>query len=110
MQLTGAQYERIARLLQVLNALLIHGRAGLQVARAAARFRTLHTVYVRLNRWGVPKRVWAQLLDGEPATAGLDGTIIKLQLGRRGSAEKGAPGDRPLAQGPDDCAAPADAR
>ena len=67
------------------------------MARAAGPLRPWHTVYMRLNRWakrGVLERVWAELmrerlLEGGPAAASLDSTIIKLHPDGAGAPKKG---------------------
>ena len=98
MELTNAQYERIAPLLprprgnavlpqkQVLNALLYMAEQGCKWRALPARFGPWHTVYMRLNRWakaGVLERVFQALLSEQPAAQGwtelsLDSTIIQL--------------------------------
>ena len=76
MELSDAQYERIAPLLpkprgslsiphrQALNALLYIAKEGCSWRALPERFGNWHTVYVRLNRWakrGVLERVLGEL-------------------------------------------------
>ena len=110
MELTDAQYERIAPYLpqpsghtklphrQVLNALLYVAEQGCKWRALPESFGPWHTVYQRLNRWakrGVLERVFAELQRDQMAgrhrcrwTA-----LIKCQWG----AEKTS--DRALARG-----------
>ena len=108
MELTDAQYERIAPLLpkprgslniphrQALNALLYVAKEGCTWRGLPERFGNWHTVYVRVNRWakrGVLERVFAELqgdqlqsLDLEALS--LDSTIIKLHADGSGALRK----------------------
>ena len=76
MEITAAQYERIAPALpvqrgnvklsnlQVLNAILYVAEQGCQWRGLPARFGNWHTVYTRMNRWsknGVLDRVFEHL-------------------------------------------------
>ena len=109
MELTDAQYERVAPLLpkprgkltiperQVLNALLYIAEHGCKWRGLPERFGHWHTIYMRLNRWakaGVLARVLAELqqellaeLDWD--TLCLDSTIIKLHPDAAGAPQKG---------------------
>ncbi len=98
MQLTGAQFERIAPYLpqpsghtkagqrQVVDALLYLAKEGCSWRALPERFGNWHTIYVRLNRWarqGVLERVLAELQRDQIAgldtsVLSLDSTIIKL--------------------------------
>lgn len=111
MELTDAQYERIAPLLptprgsyriphrQVLNALLFVAKEGGTWRCLPERFGNWHTIYVRLNRWakrGVLERVFEELqrdrLESLTLDAlSLDSTIIKLHADGSGARRKGGP-------------------
>ena len=109
MELTDAQYERIAPMLpkprgslniphrQALNALLYVAKEGCTWRGLPEHFGNWHTVYVRVNRWakrGVLERVFGELqrdqlesLDLEALS--LDSTIIKLHADASGALRKG---------------------
>ena len=108
MELTDAQYERIAPLLpkprgslriphrQALNALLYLAKEGCSWRALPERFGPWHTVYMRMNRWaraGVLERVWAELEREQPPEEGetlsLDSTIIKLHPDASGAPRRG---------------------
>ena len=111
MELSDAQYERIAPLLpkprgslsiphrQALNALLYVAKEGCSWRGLPERFGNWHTVYVRLNRWaklGVLKRVLGELQHDHVGsltleTLSLDSTIIKLHADGSGACRKGGP-------------------
>ena len=108
MELTDAQYERIAPLLlntrgslnlphrQALNALRYVATAGCTWRGLPERFGHGHTVYVLVNRWakrGVLERVFAELprdqsqsLDRDVLS--LDSAIIKLHADESGARRK----------------------
>ena len=108
MELTDAQYERIAPLLprprgslliphrQALNALLYVAKEGCTWRGLPAHFGNWHTVYVRLNRWakrGVLERVFGELQRDQMASRhlvalSLDSTIIKLHADGSGARRK----------------------
>ena len=118
MELTDAQYERIAPLLpkprgsltiphrQALNALLYVGKEGCTWRGLPPRFGNWHTVYVRVNRWakrGVLERVWRELQGDQGAARhlealSLDSTIIKLHAAGSGAPRKRG-GKRSAARG-----------
>ena len=109
MQLTDAQFERIAPYLprpsghtkvgqrQVLDALLYLAKEGCSWRALPERFGNWHTIYIRLNRWarqGVLERVLSELQrdqigawDG--STLSLDSTIIKLHPDASGARRRG---------------------
>lgn len=109
MELTQAQYERIAPLLpvergnvrlsnlQVLNSMLYMAEQGCKWRALPERFGRWHTIYTRLNRWtkqGVLQRVWVELLrerlaEGEFPAAALDSTIIGVHQQGAGAPKKG---------------------
>ena len=111
MELSDAQYERIAPLLpkprgslsiphrQALNALLYVAKEGCSWRALPERFGNWHTVYVRLNRWakrGVLERVLGELQRDHVGsltleTLSLDSTIIKLHADGSGARRKGGP-------------------
>ena len=74
-------------------------RAGLQVARAAASLRQLHTVYTRMNRWsknGVLDRVFEhlqreQIVRIKLEAVSLDSTIVKVHPDGTGALKKRTP-------------------
>ena len=81
MELSDAQYERIASLLpkprgslsiphrQALNALLYVAKEGCTWRGLPEQFGNWHTVYVRLNRWA-KRGVLEQVLSGAAARPG----------------------------------------
>ena len=109
MELTDAQYARIAPLLpkprgkltiperQVLNALFYLAEHGCKWRGLPERFGPWHTIYMRLNRWakaGVLARVLAELPQELLAELNwdalcLDSTIIKLHPDAAGAPRKG---------------------
>ena len=109
MELSDAQYERIAPLLpkprgslsiphrQALNALLYVAKEGCSWRGLPEHFGNWHTVYVRLNRWakrGVLERVLGELQRDHVGsltleTLSLDSTIIKLHADGSGARRKG---------------------
>ncbi len=109
MELTDAQYERIAPYLpqpsghtklphrQVLNALLYVAEQGCKWRALPESFGPWHTVYQRLNRWakrGVLERVFGELQRDQMAgrhleVLSLDSTIIKLHPDASGARKKG---------------------
>lgn len=109
MELTDAQYERIAPLLpkprgslsiphrQALNALLYVAKNGCTWRGLPTYYGNWHTVYVRLNRWakrGVLQRVFAELQQDQMAfldldVLSLDSTIIQLHPDGSGARRKG---------------------
>ena len=98
MELTDAQFERIARHLprpsgrtkvgqrQVVDALFYMAKEGCSRRALPERFGNWHAVYVRLNRWakqGVLERAPTELQRDQLgaldcSTLSLDSTIIKL--------------------------------
>ena len=111
MELTQAQYERLAPLLpvqrgnvthsniQVLNAILYVAEHGCKWRGLPARFGNWHTIYTRMNRWsknGVLDRVFEQLqreqtLRLKLEAVSLDSTIVKVHPDGNGSAKKRSP-------------------
>ena len=109
MQLTDAQFERIAPYLprpsghtkvgqrQVVDALLYLAKEGCSWRALPERFGNWHTIYVRLNRWarqGVLERVLAELQRDQIAgldtsVLSLDSTIIKLHPDATGARRRG---------------------
>ena len=108
MELTGAQYERIAPLLPkargnvklanitVLNAILHVAEHGCKWRGLPARFGRWHTVYMRMYRWtknGVLDRVLEHLrrelgVAVEEAALGLDSTSVKVHPDGAGARKK----------------------
>ena len=108
MELTDAQYERIAPLLpkprgsltiphrQALDALLYVAKQGCTWRGLPTYYGNWHTVYVRLNRWakrGVLQRVFAELQRDQVESLdldvlSLDSTIIKLHADGSGALRK----------------------
>ena len=109
MQLTDAQFERIAPYLprpsghtkvgqrQVVEALLYIAKEGCSWRALPERFGNWHTIYVRLNRWarqGVLERVLVELQRDQMAgldtsVLSLDSTIIKLHPDATGARRRG---------------------
>ncbi len=109
MELTKAQYERIAPLLprqrgnvklpniQVLNAILHVAEHGCKWRGLPKRFGNWHTVYTRMNRWsknGVLDRVFEhlqreQIIRVKVEALGLDSTIVKVHPDGTGAEKKG---------------------
>ena len=116
MELSDAQYERIAPLLpkprgslsiphrQALNALLYMAKEGCTWRGLPEQFGNWHTVYVRLNRWakrGMVERLLSELqhdcLEGLTLdTLSLDSTIIKLHADGSGALRKRGHSNRAL--------------
>ncbi len=110
MELTEAQYERIAPLLprqrgnvkltnlQVLNGILYVAEHGCKWRGLPKRFGNWHTVYVRMNRWsknGVLDRVFEHLqreriIRVRVEAMGLDSTIVKVHPDGAGAEKKTA--------------------
>ncbi len=110
MELTEAQYERIAPLLpkqrgnvklpnlQVLNAILYVAEQGCKWRGLPKRFGNWHTVYVRMNRWaksGVLDRVFEylqreQIIRIKVEAMGLDSTSVKVHPDGTGAEKKTA--------------------
>ena len=108
MELSDAQYERIAKYLpapsgntklehrQVLDALLYVAEQGCKWRALPESFGPWHTVYQRLNRWakrGVLERVFGELQRDQLASRhlevlSLDSTIIKLHPDASGARKK----------------------
>ena len=97
MEITEAQYERIAPVfpvqrgnvrlsnLQVLNAMLYVAEQGCKWRGLPSRFGNWHTVYTRMNRWsknGVLDRVFEylqreQIVRIKLEAVSMDSTIVK---------------------------------
>jgi transposase len=121
MEITEAQYQRIAHCLpvqrgnvrlsnrQVLNAILYVAEHGCKWRGLPAQFGKWHTVYTRMNRWaksGVLERVFAYLqreqivrltleavsLDSTSVKVHPDGTGAEKKTARRLSGNPGAAG------------------
>ena len=108
MELTEAQYERIAPLLpkqrgnvtlsnlQVLNAILFVAEHGCKWRGLPERFGNWHTIYTRMNRWsknGVLDRVFEQLqrdqiVQIKVEAFGLDSTSVKVHPDGTGALKK----------------------
>ena len=108
MELTEAQYERIAPLLpvqrgnvrisnlQVLNAILYVAEHGCKWRGLPPRFGRWHTVYTRMNRWsknGVLDRVFEhlqreQLVRIKLEAVSMDSTIVKVHPDGTGALKK----------------------
>ena len=121
MELTEAQYERIAPLfpkprgnvslpnLQVLNAILYVAEHGCRWRGLPPRFGNWHTIYTRMNRWskkGVLDRVFEQLQRDQIVRIrveafGLDSTGVKVHPDGTGAERKTArkPSASPVADG-----------
>ncbi len=111
MELTEAQYERIAPFLPVqrgnvrlpnllvLNAILYVAEHGCKWRGLPERFGNWHTVYMRMNRWsknGVLDRVFTQLqleriLHIKLEAVSLDSTIVKVHPDGTGAPKKRGP-------------------
>ena len=122
MELTQAQYERIAPHLpvqrgnvrlsnrQVLNAILYVAEQGCKWRGLPARFGNWHTIYTRMNRWsknGVLDRVFEhlqreQIVRVKLEAVSMDSTIVKVHPDGTGALKKTAPkpSDAPAAVGP----------
>ena len=111
MELTEAQYQRIAPVLpvqrgnvrisnlQVLNAILYVAEHGCKWRGVPERFGRWHTVYTRMNRWaknGVLDRVFEhlqreQIVRIKLEAVSLDSTIVKVHPDGTGARKKAAP-------------------
>ena len=122
MELTQAQYERIAPHLpvqrgnvslsnrQVLNAILYVAEHGCKWRGLPARFGNWHTIYTRMNRWsknGVLDQVFEhlqreQIVRIKLEAMSMDSTIVKVHPDGTGALKKKAPNPSadPVAAGP----------
>ena len=111
MELTQAQYERIAPHLpvqrgnvslsnrQVLNAILYVAEHGCKWRGLPARFGNWHTIYTRMNRWsknGVLDQVFEhlqreQIVRIKLEAMSMDSTIVKVHPDGDGCAKKKGP-------------------
>ena len=111
MEITQAQYERIAPSLpvqrgnvsvsnlQVLNAILYVAEHGCKWRGLPTRFGNWHTIYTRMNRWsrnGVLDRVFEQLqreriVRIQLEAVSLDSAIVKVHPDGTGALQKTAP-------------------
>ena len=111
MELTQAQYERIAphqpvqrgnvslSNQQVLNAILYVAEHGCKWRGLPARFGNWHTLYTRMNRWlknGVLDRVFEhlqreQIVRVKPEAVSLDSTIVQVHPDGTGALKKTVP-------------------
>ena len=111
MELTQAQYERIAPYLplqrgnvrvsnrQVLNAILYVAEQGCKWRGLPARFGNWHTIYTRMNRWsknGVLDGVFEQLQREQIVrirleAVSMDSTSVKVPSRWNGRAKKNVP-------------------
>jgi transposase len=111
MEITEAQYERIAHCmpvqrgnvsltnLRVLNAILYVAEHGCKWRGLPKRFGNWHTIYTRMNRWsksGVLDRVFEQLQRAQIVrikieAVSLDSTIVKVHPDGTGALKKTAP-------------------
>ena len=111
MEITEAQYERIAPVLpvqrgnvklsnlQVLNAILYVAEQGCQWRGLPPRFGNWHTVYTRMNRWsknGVLDRVFEhlqreQIVRIKLEAVAMDSTIVKVHPDGTGALKKNGP-------------------
>ncbi len=121
MEITEAQFERIAPLLpkqrgnvkvsnlQVVNAILHVAEHGCKWRGLPARFGNWHTIYTRMSRWaggGVLDRVFEQLQRDQLVrirveALGLDSTSVKVHPDGTGARKKTArsPSASPAADG-----------
>ena len=122
MEITAAQYERIAPYLpvqrgnvslsnlRVLNAILYVAEHGCKWRGLPRRFGNWHTIYTRMNRWsknGVLERVFEQLQRAQIVrlkleAVALDSTIVKVHPDGTGALKKKDPSRSasPVADGP----------
>ena len=122
MELTEAQYERIAPLLpvqrgnvrisnlQVLNAILYVAEHGCKWRGLPPRFGRWHTIYTRMNRWsknGVLDRVFEhlqreRLVRIKLEAVSMDSTIVKVHSDGTGARNKTVhrPSASPAGDGP----------
>ena len=111
MEITEAQYERIAPVfpvqrgnvrlsnLQVLNAMLYVAEQGCKWRGLPSRFGNWHTVYTRMNRWsknGVLDRVFEylqreQIVRIKLEAVSMDSTIVKVHPDGTGALKKNGP-------------------
>ena len=111
MELTQAQYERIAPHLpvqrgnvslsnqQVLNAILYVAEHGCKWRGLPARFGNWHTLYTRMNRWsknGVLNRIFEhlqreQMVRVKLEAVSLDSTIVQVHPDGTGALKKTLP-------------------
>ena len=111
MELTEAQYERIAPYLplqrgnvrvsnrQVLNAILYVAEQGCKWRGLPARFGNWHTIYTRMNRWsknGVLDGVFEQLQREQIVrirleAVSMDSTSVKVHPDGTGALKKTVP-------------------
>ena len=116
MELTQAQYERIAPHLpvqqgnvslsnrQVLNAILYVAEQGCKWRGLPARFGNWHTIYTRMNRWsknGVRDRVFEhlqreQIVRVHLEAVSLDSTIVQVHPDGTGALKKRPPSHRAI--------------
>ena len=123
MEITQAQYERIAPVLpvqrgnvnvsnlQVLNAIIYMAEQGCKWRGLPTRFGNWHTIYVRMNRWsknGVLDRVFEhlqreQIVRIKIEAVALDSTIVKVHPDGTGAPKKGGSVsvNPPVPRGPD---------
>ena len=108
MEITAAQYKRIAPYLpvqrgnvslpnlRVLNAILYVAEHGCKWRGLPRRFGNWHTIYTRMNRWsknGVLERVFEQLQRAQIVrlkleAVALDSTIVKVHPDGTGALKK----------------------
>jgi transposase len=108
MELTEAQYQRIASVLpvqrgnvsmsnlQVLNAILYVAEHGCKWRGLPAQFGNWHTIYTRMNRWsknGVLDRIFEhlqreQILRIRLEVISIDSTLIKVHPDGTGALKK----------------------
>ena len=122
MELTEAQYQRIASVLpvqrgnvsmsnlQVLNAILYVAEHGCKWRGLPAQFGNWHTIYTRMNRWsknGVLDRVFEhlqreQILCIKLEVLSIDSTVVKVHPDGTGALKKTAlsPSASPAGVGP----------
>ena len=122
MELTEAQYERIAPHLpvrrgnvslsnrQVLNAILYVAEYGCKWRGLPARFGNWHTIYTRMNRWsknGVLDRVFEhlqreQIVRIKLEAGSMDGALVEVRPDGTGAPKKTVsdPSAGPVAAGP----------
>ena len=111
MELTQAQFERVAphlpvqrgnvthSNLQVLNAILYVAEHGCKWRGLPARFGNWHTIYLRMNRWsknGVLDRVFEhlqreQIVRIKLEAVSMDSTIVKVHPDGTGALKKTVP-------------------
>lgn len=125
MELTKAQYERIASLLpvqrrnvrvsnlHVLNAILYVAEHGGKWRGLPPRFGRWHTISTRMNRWlknGVLDRVFKhlqkeQLVRIKLEAVSMDRTLVKVHPDGTGALKKTVPrpSARPAGDGPPRC-------